>query len=49
MQNKGVITLFAVVFALACLYELSFTFVANSVAGDAREYAAGDVAKEKFD
>lgn len=46
MQNKGVITLFAVVFALACLYELSFTFIAKSVVGDAQEYAAGDVAKE---
>jgi len=46
MQNKGVITLFAVVFALACLYELSFTFIAKSVQGDAREFAAGDVAKE---
>ena len=46
MQNKGVITLFAIVFALACLYELSFTFIAKSVQGDAQEFAAGDVAKE---
>lgn len=46
MQNKGVITLFAVVFALACLYELSFTFVARSVQNDARDYAAGDLLKE---
>ena len=46
MQNKGVITLFAIVFALACLYELSFTFVARSVQSSAHEYAAGDVAKE---
>ncbi len=46
MQNKGVITLFAVVFALACLYELSFTFVARSVQSDAQEFAGGDVAKE---
>jgi SecD/SecF fusion protein len=46
MQNKGVITLFAIVFALACLYELSYTFVARSVQNDAREFANGDVAKE---
>ncbi len=46
MQNKGVITLFAIVFALACLYELSFTFIARSIQSDAREYANGDLAKE---
>jgi len=46
MQNKGVITLFAIVFALACLYELSFTFIARSVQSDAREYAGGDLVKE---
>ena len=46
MQNKGVITLFALVFALACLYELSFTFVAQSVQSDAADYAGGDLALE---
>jgi len=46
MQNKGVITLFAIVFGLACLYELSFTFVARSVQNDAREFAAGDAEAE---
>ncbi len=46
MQNKGVITLFAIVFALACLYELSYTFVARSVQSDAHEFANGDVEKE---
>ncbi len=42
MQNKGVIRLFAIVFALACLYQLSFTYVTRSVEGDAEAYAAGD-------
>ena len=46
MQNKGVITLFAIIFAVACLYELSFTYVARSVQNDARAYANGDVALE---
>ncbi len=47
MQNKGVIRLFAIIFALACLYQLSFTYVATSVEGDAEEYAQGDLAKKQ--
>jgi len=47
MQNKGVIRLFAIVFALACLYQLSFTWVTRGVESDAREYAQGDSEKEK--
>ncbi len=42
MQNKGLITLFAIALGLASLYQLSFTWVANSVAGDAEEFSAGD-------
>ncbi len=47
MQNRGVIRLFAIVFALACLYQLSFTYVARSVESDADEYANGDYLKRK--
>ncbi|AEV32429.1 protein-export membrane protein, SecD/SecF family [Owenweeksia hongkongensis DSM 17368] len=47
MQNKGVIRLFAIVFALACLYQLSFTYIAGSVEKDAEEYANGDYEKEQ--
>lgn len=42
MQNKGVIRFFAIIFALACLYQLSFTFVAGLVEDDAEEFANGD-------
>lgn len=42
MQNKGVIRLFAIVFALACLYQLSFTFIARRVEKDANEFSQGD-------
>lgn len=42
MQNKGVIRLFAIVFALACIYQLSFTYVTRSVESDADDYANGD-------
>lgn len=47
MQNKGVIRLFAIVFALACLYQLSFTYVAKMVKDDAKEYANGDYSREQ--
>ena len=35
MQNKGLITVFAIALGLASLYQLSFTWVANNVASDA--------------
>jgi len=47
MQSKGAIKLFAVLLALVCLYQLSFTLVTRGVENDAREYANGDVAKER--
>ncbi len=46
MQNKGLIKFFAVLFALVCLYQLSFTFVANGIEKDAKAYANGDFQKE---
>ncbi len=39
MQNKGAIKFFAVAFALVCLYQLSFTYVAARVRKDAKAYA----------
>ena len=46
MQNKGLIKFFAILFALVCIYQLSFTFVANSIEKDAKAYANGDFSKE---
>lgn len=46
MQNRGLIKFFAIIFALVCVYQLSFTFVANSVVSDAKAFAKGDTAKE---
>ena len=40
MQNKGALKLLAVLFAIACAYQLSFTFVGKSVERKAAEYAA---------
>ncbi|NNJ81507.1 MAG: protein translocase subunit SecDF [Flavobacteriaceae bacterium] len=39
MQNKGLVTMFAIVFGLVSLYQLSFTFIANKVEGEAETYA----------
>lgn len=47
MQNKGAISFFAIMLALVCLFELSFTWKASSVENDAKEFAAGDPKKEK--
>lgn len=48
MQNRNVISLFAILFALVCLYQLSFTWVANGVEEDAKAYANGDEVKERL-
>lgn len=46
MQNKGLIRFFAILFAVVCVYQLSFTFVANKVKKDAIAFSGGDRAKE---
>ena len=48
MQNRNFISFFAILFALVCLYQLSFTWIANSVEEDAKLYSNGDEVKEKF-
>ncbi|MFI3323529.1 MAG: protein translocase subunit SecDF [Rikenellaceae bacterium] len=40
MQSKGAIKVFAISLAIACVYQLSFTFKARSVEKQAVEYAA---------
>jgi SecD/SecF fusion protein len=39
MQNKGLIIVFAVLFGLVSIYQLSFTYIANKVEGEAKEFA----------
>lgn len=39
MQNKGLVRVFAILFGLVCIYQLSFTFIANDVEEEAEEYA----------
>jgi SecD/SecF fusion protein len=46
MQGKGVIKFFAILLAVVCLYQLSFTWVAQKVERDARAYAKGNPQRE---
>lgn len=43
MHNKGLIRLFAILFGLVSVYQLSFTFVANNVEEKAKAYAESRV------
>jgi SecD/SecF fusion protein len=47
MQGKGVVKFFAIVLAIVCLYQLSFTWVAHKVENDANVFAKGDTTKVK--
>ncbi len=39
MQNKGLIRVFALIFGLVCLYQLSFTYLTNKTEDEAKAYA----------
>ena len=45
MQNKGAIKVIAIIFALICIYQLSFTYFSKKVEGNAKEYATNQYAK----
>lgn len=47
MQNKGAIQVFAILLALACIFQLSFTLVTNRVEKKAKGYAGGDKQLER--
>jgi len=47
MQGKGVVKFFAILLAVVCLYQLSFTWVTHKVENDAKVYAKGDINKQK--
>ncbi len=46
MQNRGLIKFFAIIFAVVCIYQLSFTFIASGIEKDAKNFAKGDSKKE---
>jgi len=43
MQNKGLIRLFAILFGIVSLYQLSFTYFAGNIEDDAKAYAKAKV------
>ncbi|MCX2679568.1 protein translocase subunit SecDF [Galbibacter sp. EGI 63066] len=49
MQNKGLIRLFAILFGIVSIYQLSFTFVANKVEGEAETYALNKISDAEDD
>ncbi|MGB7843891.1 MAG: protein translocase subunit SecDF [Salinimicrobium sp.] len=46
MQNKGIIKVFAILFGLVCIYQLSFTFIANNIEEDAEEFAQQKISED---
>ncbi|WP_034044359.1 protein translocase subunit SecDF [Wocania ichthyoenteri] len=44
MQNKGLVKLFALLFGLVSIYQLSFTFKANQIESEAQEIAINKIA-----
>lgn len=46
MRSKGAIKVFAIAFALVCLFQLSFTFFTYRVEKKAKNYATGEVTKK---
>ena len=46
MQNKGLVKFIAIIFALVCIYQLSFTYVTNHFEKKAKEFSKGDLTKE---
>jgi SecD/SecF fusion protein len=46
MQNKGVVQFFAIIFALVCLFQLSFSFISYRYQSKAASYSAAPVVKE---
>lgn len=49
MQNKGLITVFAILFGLVSLYQLSFTFIASNVEDKAKTYAKSQYPEDQPD
>ncbi|TRZ42734.1 protein translocase subunit SecDF [Robertkochia solimangrovi] len=49
MQNKGLIRLFAILFGIVSIYQLSFTFVANKVEKEAETFAVNKISDAEED
>ncbi len=49
MQNKGLIRLFALLFGLVSIYQLSYTFITGKVEKDAENYAISQISEAEED
>lgn len=49
MQNKGLIKLFALLFGLVSIYQLSYTFITSKIESDAETFAASKIASSEED
>ena len=49
MQNKGLIRLFAILFGLVSIYQLSYTFITNKLEKDAEVYAVSQISEAEED
>mgnify|MGYP002713142254 CR=1 FL=1 len=49
MQNKGLIRLFAILFGLVSIYQLSYTFIASKLEKDAEAYAVSRISEAEDD
>ena len=49
MQNKGLIKLFAFLFGLVSIYQLSYTFITSKIEKDAEEYAINQITSAEDD
>ncbi|MBD1259348.1 protein translocase subunit SecDF [Maribacter polysiphoniae] len=49
MQNKGLIKLFAFLFGLVSIYQLSYTFITAKIENDAEEYAINKISNSEED
>jgi len=47
MQNKGLIKLFALLFGLVSIYQLSYTFITSKVEKEAATYATSQISERK--
>ncbi|WP_340202163.1 protein translocase subunit SecDF [Ascidiimonas sp. W6] len=49
MQNKGLVRLFAILFGIVSIYQLSFTFVTNKIEDEAAVFATNEIADTEED
>ena len=49
MQNKGLVKLFALLFGLVSIFQLSFTFKSNQIENKANEFAINKISGEEID